>query len=426
MAPTMALSESWDDDDAAEPVMPDADEEKIEFRHAAGPAAEANDDADDEDPLTSFPAVMVDLTPLIAEHSDDGHSVARIREAVLDKLNADWSANLAELMEQGLAWHVPRRESKRHREEHEARFPGSVLSIFEYPAELGEGQKTAAMWRLICRPTPAEACDAIKAEVARARRPLRWQADIAEEVEMLAEQEHHAMEVRRDAQHGLDAATEQRQSALEAMHNAHTAADAVPLTPQQVQSMLDHLNELDEYVEEARSLVEDTQSMGGPAADDDDQQTLVDLLLDAIFQFHPGVSAGEPEPTSWLEQQIAKAERKGALRRMWRSFFGRLPLPSELALKHAPRKPAQRGAEAAASAEAGGADDSPADEAVAAAADRPHLVTAGGGGPATSARLAGGVEGRRPRMLVPPPPLSPARAFRSSNEPGQPLRAALQ
>ena len=38
--------------------------------------------------------------------------------------------------------------------------PGSVLSIFEYPAELGEGQKTAAMWRLICRPTPAEACDA--------------------------------------------------------------------------------------------------------------------------------------------------------------------------------------------------------------------------------------------------------------------------
>ena len=60
------------------------------------------------------------------------------------------------------------------------------------------------MWRLVQRPTPYEVCDALKAEVANARRPLRWQADMAEELEELAEREQRCMELREDARHALD------------------------------------------------------------------------------------------------------------------------------------------------------------------------------------------------------------------------------
>ena len=144
--------------------------------------------------------------------------------------------------------------------------------------------------------------------------------------------------------------------------------------------MLGHLDDLDEQVAEAEAVLEEAANVEGGAADDADEHTLIDLLLDAIFEFYPNEpSAAAAAPTrgagpshpahpphrapSWLEQQLVKSERKTTLRRMWKSTFGRLPVASELALKHAPQRPQQ------------------------------------------PAKRIGGVDAaHRPRMLVPPPP----------------------
>ena len=355
--------------------MPNVDEEAFRHRSEQGGASF---DEPDEDPLATFPALIVDLAPLLAVHDVDvGDGAARqVREAVLITLQNEWTAKSGELMEHGLAWHVPRCMSTQRREEHEARLPNAMLSVFEYPVELDD-RKTAAMWRLVQRPTPYEVCDALKAEVANARRPLRWQADMAEELEELAEREQRCMELREDARHALDDVKREREDALARMHAAHHDADAPPLTPQQIHSMLGHLDDLDEQVAEAEAVLEEAVNVEGGAADDADERTLIDLLLDAIFEFYPnepsaaaGPSAGPSHPShpphhapSWLEQQLVKSERKATLRRMWKSTFGRLPVASELALKHAPQRPRQ------------------------------------------PAKRIGGVDAaHRPRMLVPPPP----------------------
>ena len=282
--------------------MPNVDEEAFRHRSEQGGASF---DEPDEDPLATFPALIVDLAPLLAVHDVDvGDGAARqVREAVLITLQNEWTAKSGELMEHGLAWHVPRCMSTQRREEHEARLPNAMLSVFEYPVELDD-RKTAAMWRLVQRPTPYEVCDALKAEVANARRPLRWQADMAEELEELAEREQRCMELREDARHALDDVKREREDALARMHAAHHNADAPPLTPQQIHSMLGHLDDLDEQVAEAEAVLEEAVNVEGGAADDADERTLIDLLLDAIFEFYPnepsaaaGPSAGPSHPS---------------------------------------------------------------------------------------------------------------------------------
>ena len=66
---------NWDDDDFAEPVMPNVDEEAFRHRSEQGGASF---DEPDEDPLATFPALIVDLAPLLAVHDVDvGDGAAR-------------------------------------------------------------------------------------------------------------------------------------------------------------------------------------------------------------------------------------------------------------------------------------------------------------------------------------------------------------
>jgi len=63
-------------------------------------------------------------------------------------------------------------------------------------------------------------------------------------------------------------------------------------------------------------------------ADEDSTLSSLDLILDLLFQ------------RCTLHELQGVAEKKRSLRRMWKSTFGRLPPASDVALKHAPGRPA--------------------------------------------------------------------------------------
>jgi hypothetical protein len=62
-------------------------------------------------------------------------------------------------------------------------------------------------------------------------------------------------------------------------------------------------------------------------AGDEHSPSSLDLILDMVYQ------------RCSLYELEGVAEKKTGIRRMWRSTFGRLPVPSQLALRYAPGKP---------------------------------------------------------------------------------------
>ena len=326
----MQTTTSWDDDAAPEPSLAapaadqgedSSDDEEPFVAHGAGSRLE------DVDPIESFPALLVDLAPLALELP----GASTVREAVLEQLAHDCMGKSAALMEQGFCWHVPRSESASRREVHQAANPEALMSVFQYPAE-SEGIKTFAMWRAVKRLTPWEPCNVFKEAVAEARRPLKWMADMAIELEDLAEREANLLNIREDARRFLEDALHEREATLEKMHLSHYETSE-PLTHQDISNMLAHVDALDQRVADAEHYVEDAEGAEGGAAADG-ERSLIDILLDVVYQHHPM----EPLPPgeSWVVQQATIAEKKQSLRRRWQVFFGRLPVASDLTLKHAP------------------------------------------------------------------------------------------
>jgi hypothetical protein len=74
------------------------------------------------------------------------------------------------------------------REVYEAAHPDAVLTVVHYPSVVN-GVRTVDLVEALARPTPWEVCDELKALISQARRTLKWQADLAAEVEDLAERE---------------------------------------------------------------------------------------------------------------------------------------------------------------------------------------------------------------------------------------------
>lgn len=73
-----------------------------------------------------------------------------------------------------------------------------------------------------------------------------------------------------------------------------------------------------------------SDGLGGDSHPQNNVSSL-DLILDLVFQ------------RCSLYELEGVTERKAGLRRMWRSTFGRLPPPSQLALRYAPGAPAVAG-----------------------------------------------------------------------------------
>lgn len=380
---------SWDDDAFELPTLPGgpADDEE-RFVH---PPTQAEQLGAEE--AESFPAMLVDLAPLAAVDERLRTEYEAVRSVVLSALQDDWSAKSGELMQNNLCWHAPRSESAAFRLAYEAAHPGSMLSVIEYPESV-DGVRSATLWGAVTRPTPWEVVDILKHHVAHSRRPLKFMADLALELEDLADAEERKAETVARAQAALEAAVAMKQTTLAAMqaaharkseaavaHDAPTAlvdladAGALPthrsVTPaasaDDVTRMLAQLDLLDAQIEEKRSHADEvlheaaessvpvhSEGEGGSGGVDDepaaDVPSLVDILLDVIFEQYddePGLEPGlEPAPieervartaaTSWMVRAIAISQRKCDLRRMWASTFGgRLPAASALVLKHA-------------------------------------------------------------------------------------------
>lgn len=331
------MADSWDDADFEEPVMPGAADEAEEQFKLRGMQQIGEEEDDWNMCGLLFPALLVDLSSIMAEAEGDP---AGVRDAVLETLQHDWTGKTMALMEQGLCWHVPRCKSQQRRLEYEAAHPDSVLTTFEYPPEI-DGLSTSHMFEILTRRTPSEACNLMKQEIANARRPLKWQSDMAIELEELAERESIFMEMQQDALRALEDARREKSDTLERMHASH-ANNPNKLSAQEVSSMLAHLDDLDARILEAESFVKESVTAEGGVASDSETRTLIDVFLDLIFDHHPNEPSTDVE--SWAERQASTAEKKRAMRRMWGSTFGRLPVASELTLKHAPPKAAPKSA----------------------------------------------------------------------------------
>ena len=366
------VKDAWDADDfelapltaeGEEPFVPNklmAAEET-----AAALQAEAEDDEDLEPPVVLVDLAALSISSSSADDANSGalgsslaDSHAAVRERVLERLDADWHANLSELMAQGVCWHARRRESAARRLEHEAAHPGAVLTVVHYPSVV-DGVRTGSLVEAVARPTPWEVCDELKAHIAQARRPLKWQAELSAELEELAEREAAWAEVMAALTAERDAAVAEKELTLARMHAAHKKPGAPPLTPADVTRMLAWLDELDARVaaaEEARvEMAEDDCGFIEPeplaagsgadaaaaAADAADgrsppappSRSLLDIMLDVIFEQYP-----TPASISWAEHAVELSRAKSDLRRMWKSTFGRLPAASAIALKHAPKR----------------------------------------------------------------------------------------
>jgi FtsZ-binding cell division protein ZapB len=269
-------SSSWDEEGfVLDPL--EEEEEYVAPKVVDAPAPSHTDGGDDE------LALLVDLSALVAAQPSLDFTSAR--ERVIDRLREDWSTNSGELMAAGLCWNIPLSRSDDVRREREAQAPGTVFTVVHYPNEIN-GVNTLTLMDVVGRRTPWEVLDALKVHVAESIRPLKWQADLALELEELAEEEASWAEEREE----MRAAGE----------------------------------EVEDGAEEAEDVVSSAE------------QSLLDILLDLIFEHYPREGLG------WAEHAVLISQRKAALRRMWRSTFGRLPEATELTLKHAPRRPPPR------------------------------------------------------------------------------------
>ena len=141
----------------------------------------------------------------------------------------------------------------------------------------------------LAQPTPWEVCDEVKASIATAVRPLRWQADMAEEVEELAEAEAQWAERQAESKRELEARATERDEARARME-AQCADGFDDLSPELAATMLTELQLLSERVRDAQhacaSAAREANERGDSAADEG-EQSLVDILLDVIFAQQP-------------------------------------------------------------------------------------------------------------------------------------------
>ena len=327
--------DDWEADTFELAPLPDAAAEEEAF---VGPASSADiggtddhhrdyDEAADYDyddasaaAADTFPAMIVDLAAFRADHPEA--SIAELRRATLETLASDWTDKSAELMAAACAWHVPRATSADHRATYEAAHPSATLSVFEYPSTIAS-VPVLALWQTVTRPTPWEVVDRIKRHLAQARRPLKWQADIALEIEKVAAHEDEEHEARRERKDGENAPDEDEDDEAEdgsdvagggGGGSGGSAAAAFGCQP--------------------------SRAAGGGGRRR--RPSLVDVVLDMVFQHYPN----EPPPpggSGWTERAVEAAAMKHDLRRMWRSTFGRLPPASDMVLKHASASGAGRG-----------------------------------------------------------------------------------
>ena len=289
---------SWDDDNFEVPALAAADDEEEQFVAMARAKEEEDINHADGD-APGIPVLVVDLAPMAAAEAELAGEYSAVRSLVVNALHHDWTGKSSDLMLNHLAWHLPKLQSAALREAYEAAHPGSMLSVIEYPLEV-DGVRTATLWRVVTRPTPWEVLDAIKAHLSLARRPLKFMADFALELEELAEAEAAKAEEIAEGGGGSAAAEEME---------------------------LEMADEMDV-----------------------DAPSLLDCVLDVIFERYDANPLDDPlddsssstpaaaASSSWTERAIAITQRKKELKRMWRSTFGgRLPAASSRVLKHAPR-----------------------------------------------------------------------------------------
>lgn len=357
---------SWEDDDFEPPEVA-AQEVEEAFVHSSAPSDGAGGMWLDGD--GDFPVLIVDLAPLVDEarrtcEEARDVSAAAVRDTVRTGLLADWTTRSGELLLAGQAWHVPRRDVATRREAHEAARPEAILTSFEYPSEL-EGVRTTSLWRAVTRPTPWECCDAVKAHVAVAHRPLKWMAEMALEVEELAEAEADASEGLSHLERKLNALRLGRRDALARMHAEYHAAASgsieleagaardgdTGIDPAAAAAMVDSLKEIDERIAQVQGTRDAAKAEVFEGGAEEGVPSLLHVCLDVIFargDHHRlgGLDGEWPSPNgqaaSWAEQATTAVQRKRELLRMWQSTFGRLPAASPLVLKHAPRAPPPR------------------------------------------------------------------------------------
>ena len=367
----MAAGHSWDDADFELSPLPAADEEA--FIHA--PMTQEDEGGDDLIDEGSFPVLIVNLAPLAAADDMLRGEFGAVRQVVLSALERDWTAKVSELMAAGMCWHAPRRESSTWREDYERAHPGSMLSVIEYPSHV-EKVRTASLWRAVTRSTPWEVVDLLKAHIARCRRPLKFQADLAIELEELAEKEARTAEACDAARAQLRAASSEREAALAAMHAKHAAqAPGVPDAAEDVSDAAAALGDMSRMVAELDSLdvqlkekvaeaeAVEAEAAEGAAPESGEVPSLLDVILDVIFKQYdddpsaeakleppppplgahqtpgapPAVDAQASWSASWSVHAVAVSTRKRELVRTWQSTFGRLPAASDMVLKHAPQ-----------------------------------------------------------------------------------------
>ena len=284
----------------------------------------------DDYPHEDLPVLLVDLAALSADQP--GANNAAVREQVLERLQADWTANSSELMAAGMCWHAPRAEADERRLAYEAAHPEAALTAIGYP-RMVDGVPVTVLAETVMRSTPWEIVDEIKKYIARARRPLKWQADLAVELEEIAEGEAAWSERIADSNRALEAAVTARECTLARMHASHHASN-VPLTGNEVTSMLAHLDELSVNVRAAEAACKEAAESDPDGAAPPGEASIVEVILDLVFQQYP-----RPDTMSFTEHVTEVAQIKHDLTRMWRSTFGRLPVASNLILKHAPARP---------------------------------------------------------------------------------------
>ena len=351
---------------------------------------------------TREPVLMINLSAL--RQPEEAMDYTMVREKVLGRLEASWSANLAELMATGVCWPEAANESTQRRQAYEEAHPGVVLTVVHYPRVV-DGVPIEVLLDVVHRPTPWEVCDEIKRHIALAHRPLKWQADVSFELEEVAEREATWSDEVAQLTHERDKAIALKEQSIAAMQKSHDALET-PLTPAEVTSMLAHIDELDRHIRDAERERTEAQLQPGGVEDEETESSLVEVVLDMIFEqcaapaalahalasctrsspcapaalarprhslantaksslwrdrtrgactctscicdhaIHPLLARyplpeGLTKPEHWM--QLAHTKRE--LRRMWRSTFGRLPAASSLALKHAPKRPASKGTE---------------------------------------------------------------------------------
>lgn len=332
----MDAPDSWEDADAGIGALT-LDEEEDAFVPPVEREWRALDPAA---PSAEPPALLVDLSALSREGGEP--DVARVRGKVLESLNADFSGRAGELLVGGVCWHVPRDRGAEERAAHEGERPGAVLTVIEYPAEI-EGISVEQLWGTITRETPWEIVDEIKRHVAATARSLKFQADLCIEIEQLAAQEAQVADRAVEARQKVEALQHDRSNLLGRMHASHERSLGTQLDPEQVSAMLREIDEMDEMLGAATAEAAEAAELmlaegeGGAAAEG--ERSMLDLVLDLVFERYPPSPAYTRTGGSWAEHETLTAEARRRLRTMWEGWFGRLPAASKLALKHAPPAP---------------------------------------------------------------------------------------